>query len=147
MSLFILNNLLSWSENLVPALTWKSNNRWQITVEKRRQNILEVFQRVGLRDKENPDETAHNKSFHQNLHCLPLSFWYPTETWFDMAVLGMTATLPHHPTQTRTMKTVVGQLVMNLARKQREGRKRNDRGKKRELRQRRKRNLNRLKQW
>ena len=34
--LLILNNRLSRSENLVPVLTWKSNNRNQNIVEKRR---------------------------------------------------------------------------------------------------------------
>ena len=32
----ISNNRLSWSENLVPILTWKSNNRQQNIVQKRR---------------------------------------------------------------------------------------------------------------
>ena len=32
----ISNNRLPWSENLIPVLTWKSNNREQNIVEKRR---------------------------------------------------------------------------------------------------------------
>ena len=36
LTLVISNNRLSWSENLVPVLTWKSNNRQQNFVEKRR---------------------------------------------------------------------------------------------------------------
>ena len=38
----ISNNRLSRSENLVPVLTWKSNNRYQNIVEKRR-NCLILF--------------------------------------------------------------------------------------------------------
>ena len=35
LDLLILNNRLSWSENLVSVLTWKWNNRLQNIVEKR----------------------------------------------------------------------------------------------------------------